>query len=321
MVRLLSFCWFTGGHTIHSSVEIMIPSTGVETAKLCLQSSLITGACHYIRHQRTFCFPLVLYLAPFLCTFTNFYSFRLYFFLVSLFYAAIFSCRIRFMLHFAHVALYSRCTFPVSVFFCFAGFWRCTWFMLHSFMIHSFHLAFFLKFHSFHVSLASCCSLSLLHFSSRCILSLLGFFMLHIFPATCCTLSSCIFYAALFSSFTFAVLHCFRGVCFPSCTFLCFTFFMLQFLYNPCFSCCTLFVMLHFFHIALYHICTLFSSCVFFMLFPCYALLKLHFFMLLKIKSSKIRVLLNSPTTDPPTTDYYNVTILGYYDRFFIERN
>lgn len=117
MVRLLSFCWFTGGHTIHSSVEIVIPSTGVETAKLCLQSSLITGVCHYIRHQRTFCFPFVLCLAPFLCTSTNFYSFRLNFFLVSLFYAAIFSCRTRFMLHFAHVALYSRCTFPVSVFF------------------------------------------------------------------------------------------------------------------------------------------------------------------------------------------------------------
>ena len=244
----------------------MIPSTGVETAKLCLQSSLITGACHYIRHQRTFCFPLVLYLAPFLCTFTNFYSFRLYFFLVSLFYAAIFSCRTRFMLHFSHVALYSTCTFPVSVFFCFAGFWRCTWFMLHSFIIHSFHRAFFLKFHSLH----------LVAVFPYCTFHHVVYFPYWVF--SCCTFSLphvvlfhlAFFYAALFSSFTFSVLHCFRGVCFPSCTFLCFTFFMLQFLYTPCFPCCTLFI-LHFFHIALYHICTLFPSCVFLCFLPYYA--------------------------------------------------
>lgn len=177
-----------------------------------------------------------------------------------------------FVSHSFHVALFPRCTlfkvyFPCfCFFFCFAGFWRCTWFMLHSFIIHSFHLAFFLKFHSLH----------LVAVFPYCTFHYVVYFPYWVF--SCCTFSLphvvlfhlAFFYAALFSSFTFSVLHCFRGVCFPSCTFLCFTFFMLQFLYTPCFPCCTLFI-LHFFHIALYHICTLFPSCVFLCFLPYYA--------------------------------------------------
>ena len=232
----------------------------------------------------------------------HFYQFLL-FQVIFLPFFTILCCNF-FMSHSFHVALCPRCTlfkvcFPCFCFFCFAGFWRCTWFMLHSFIIHSFHLAFFLKFHSFHVSLASCCSLSLLHFSSRCILSLLDFFMLHIFPATCCTLSSCIFLCC-----TIFIFHFFRVALFSWCMLSILHLFVFHF-FHVAISLHSMLSLLHFVHVTLFSYCTLpylhiFFILCFFMLFPCYALLKLHFFMLLKIKSSKIRVLLNSPTTDPP---------------------
>ena len=250
MVRLLSFCWFTGGHTIHSSVEIMIPSTGVETAKLCLQSSLIKGACHYIRHQRTFCFPFLLYLAPFLCTFTNFYSFRLYFFLVSLFYAAIFSCRTRFMLHFSHVALYSRCTFPVSVFFLF-----CRFLALHLVHVALIHDTLFSSCIFSQVSLFSCVTCILLQsFPTALFITLytfpIGFFHVAHFPC--------------YMLYSF-ILH-----------FLCCTIFIFHFCRVALFSWCMLSILhlfvFHFFHVAislqsmlflLHFVChvTLFSYC------------------------------------------------------------
>ena len=49
LVRLLSLCWITGGHTIHPLIEGLLPPTGVETTlpKFGLQSSWITDACHY----------------------------------------------------------------------------------------------------------------------------------------------------------------------------------------------------------------------------------------------------------------------------------
>ena len=52
LFRLLSQCWITGGHTIHPLIEGILPPNWYRThtvPKFGLQSSSITGVCHYTR--------------------------------------------------------------------------------------------------------------------------------------------------------------------------------------------------------------------------------------------------------------------------------
>ena len=50
LVRLLSQCWVTGGHTIHPPIKGLLPQMWYRThtvPKFGLQSSWSSGACHY----------------------------------------------------------------------------------------------------------------------------------------------------------------------------------------------------------------------------------------------------------------------------------
>ena len=50
LVWLLYLCWFTGNHIIYPAIEGLLCLTSIEPVpKFCLQSSWITGACHYAR--------------------------------------------------------------------------------------------------------------------------------------------------------------------------------------------------------------------------------------------------------------------------------
>ena len=234
------------------------------------------------------------------------------------------------MLQFFHVALVSCCTLPTlhfiqGVLSLFLFFLFCRFLALHLVHVALIHNTLFSSCIFSQVSLFSCVTCILLQsFPTALFITLytfpIGFFHVAHFP--CYVLYSFILH---FLCCTIFIFHFFRFALFSWCMLSILHLFVFHF-FHVAISLHSMLFLLHFVHVTLFSYCTLpylhtFFILCFFMLFPCYALLKLHFFMLLKIKSSKIRVLLNSPTTDPPTTDYYNVTILGYYDCFFIEKN
>ena len=43
LVRLLSYCWITGGHTIYPPVEELLPRTGIEPTPFRNQASKVAG--------------------------------------------------------------------------------------------------------------------------------------------------------------------------------------------------------------------------------------------------------------------------------------
>ena len=50
LVRLLSKCWITGGHTIHPPIKGLLPPTGIKPIPFRNSASKVTGlqgTCHY----------------------------------------------------------------------------------------------------------------------------------------------------------------------------------------------------------------------------------------------------------------------------------
>ena len=43
LVRLLSWCWITGGHTIHPPIEGLLPPTGIEPTPFRNSASKVAG--------------------------------------------------------------------------------------------------------------------------------------------------------------------------------------------------------------------------------------------------------------------------------------
>ena len=43
LVRLLSLCWITGGHTIHPPIELLLPSTGIDPIPFRHSASKVAG--------------------------------------------------------------------------------------------------------------------------------------------------------------------------------------------------------------------------------------------------------------------------------------
>ena len=112
--------------------------------------------------QRTTRYPIGLYSAIFLCTFSVLHCGNLYFLMLHVFHVAIFSCCTFFIRHHFHVAPFCVVMFPCCTFFCVPRF----------LLIALFHVALL------HVVMCSFCILLLLHSSDVAIFS-------------CCTFQKC----------------------------------------------------------------------------------------------------------------------------------